>query len=413
MIACRSAVAGRIAASRPLLVGLILASLGLVLVSALRFQAPELLSQHKVLTDFDAFHIAGRMAGEGRAGATYHMRDMLDAQRAASGTQSFMPWTYPPPFTLMMQELARLPVGVAFALFTLTSFAFYLWVLRRIAGEAFVAVLVAILPAVLLNLRTGQNGFLIAGLAGAFLLAFRGRRAIAGVPLGLMIIKPHLAAGVGLVTLLQRRWTVLFVAAALAFGLLGLSTWVYGPGIWLDFHNAVNEASGFLAQGYYPLYRMSSIYAAAYTLGLGAMGAMVLQAAGALVALGLLGTACLRGLSWRYLAALTCAASLFVSPYGYDYDLTILGVGMAFIMPELLQRCSGSELLSLLVPSLLACGFGLGWTTVMRGEENPGDAGIALIAPVLVFLCWRTATLLRRHGSLRSWQGDGLSARFA
>lgn len=417
MIPCRSPVAGRIVASRPLLFAVIAASLVLVLVSALRFQAPELLAQHKVLTDFDAFHIAGRMASEGRAGETYHMREMLAAQQQASGVRGFMPWTYPPPFTLMMQGLASLPVGVAFALFTLTSFAFYLWVLRRIAGEAFLAVVVAIMPAVILNLRTGQNGFLIAGLIGAFLLAFRHNRTVAGLPLGLMIIKPHLAAGVGLVTLLQRRWPVLFAAGAVALLLLGLSTWAYGTGIWLDFRNGVEEASGFLAKGYYPLFRMSSIYASAYTFGLGAAGAMVLQVIGALAALGLLGWACLRGIAYRHLAALTCGASLFVSPYGYDYDLTILGVGLAFVIPGLLERCSGRDVLSLLLPSWFVCGFGLGWTTIMTVDTSVSIsadyAGVALIAPALVFLCWRTAWLLHRHSGVRTEAGEGLSASLA
>ncbi|MCJ2180621.1 glycosyltransferase family 87 protein [Novosphingobium album (ex Hu et al. 2023)] len=398
--------------SRPLLFALIAAGLVLALMSALLFQAPELLDRHKVLTDFDAFHIAGRLAADGRANAAYHIRDMLTAQREASGTQSFMPWTYPPPFTLMMQGLASLPIGLAFVFFTLSSFAFYLWVLRRIAGETFPAAIVAVMPAVILNLRTGQNGFLIAGLIGSFLLVSRDKRMAAGLPLGLLIIKPHLAAGVGLVTLLQRRWPVLCLAAAVALSLLGLSTWAYGMGIWSDFGSAVREASGFLAQGYYPLYRMSSIYAAAYTLGFGAAGAMALQVIGALAALGLLGWACLRGLAYRHLAALTCAASLFVSPYGYDYDLTILGVGLAFVIPDLLERCSGWEVLSLLLMSWFVCGFGLGWSAVVPEETRAESAGVTLIAPMLVFLCWRTARLLCRSndhatGSHTNWPAAG------
>ena len=402
---CRSPAVARVAASRPLLFALIGASLVLVLVSALRFQAPELLGQHKVLTDFDAFHIAGHMAAQGKAGQTYHMHDMLTEQRRTTGTRSFMPWTYPPPFTLLMQGFANLPVGVAFALFTLASYAFYLWILHRIAGKWFLAAIVAVLPAAILNLRTGQNGFLIAGLIGCFLLALRNRQTAAGLPLGLMIIKPHLAAGVGLITLLQRRWTVLVVAGCVALALLGLSTWVYGTGIWFDFANGVKEASAFLAAGYYPLFRMSSIYAAAYSLGLGAKASMGIQVIAAVSALGLLGWVCLRGVGYRYLAALTCVVSLFVSPYGYDYDLTILGVGLAFIIPDLFERCSGREILGLLLLAWFVCGFGLGWSTVMVKPNaavlpGPDEGGIALIAPALLVLCGRTSWLLRRRGKL-------------
>lgn len=409
---CRSPVVRRIATSGPIRIALICTSLLLVLISAVRFQAPEMLGQAKVLTDFDAFHIAGQMAKEGRADQTYHMREMLAAQREVSGTQSFMPWTYPPPFTLLMQGLAYVPIGMAFALFTLSSFAFYLWVLRRIAGEWWLAIIVAIMPVVLLNLRTGQNGFLIGGLIGCFLLAFRDGLRTSGVPLGLMVIKPHLAVGVGLIVLLKRRWSILVMAGLVAFALLGIATWSYGPGIWLDFRDAVKEASFFLSEGYYPLYRMSSIYASAFTFGLSALTAMALQATGAFLALCLLAKACLRGIDYHHLAAITCAASLFVSPYGYDYDLTILGVGLAFIIPDLLRRCSGRDVLPLLLLSWFVCGFGIAWTVGVSTSEQDqvieldgSHSGMALIAPALILLCWYIARLLRQPTEDASWNG--------
>jgi hypothetical protein len=392
-----------VASSNRLLCAVIIVGFLLVLGSAFRFQAPEILGYPRVLTDFDAFHIAGRMAAEGKASDTYHMRALLQAQRERTGTQGFLPWTYPPPFTLVVQGLARLPIGVAFALFTLTSFAFYLWVLHRIAGKWLPATVIAVMPTIILNLRTGQNGFLIAGLIGCFLLAFRDKRTIAGVPLGLMVIKPHLAVGIGVVSLLQRRWSLLAAAGLVALVLLGLSTWIYGVGIWADFGNAVGEARGFLAQGYYQLFRMISIYATAYTLGFSPTFAMALHAIVAVFALAVLGKACVSGVAYRYLAALTCGASLFVSPYAYDYDLAILGIALAFIMPDLLNRCSGREILCLLLLTWLVCGFGIGAKTVFSlGKQDAGvdfdtDASLSLIAPVLAFLCWFMAHLLRRQ----------------
>lgn len=413
----RHSIAARhVATSHRLLLAMIIAGVVLVLISAVRFQAPELLGAGKILTDFEAFHIAGRMAVEGRAADTYHTRSLLAAQREISGTQGFMPWTYPPPFTALMQVLASLPIGAAFVLFTLASFTFYVCVLHRIAGKWLPATLIAVMPTIVLNLRTGQNGFLIAGLIGCFLIAFRDKRTIAGLPLGLMVIKPHLAAGIGLAALLHRRWSVLAVAGLVAVILLSFSTWLYGAGIWADFGNAVGEAGGFLAKGYYPLFRMNSIYAAAYTLGFGASVAMILQAGGAIFALVLLGKACLVGTAYRHLAALTCAVSLFISPYGYDYDLTILGVALAFIVPDLLDRCSGREILILLLLTWFVCGYGIAWSTVMSMMMSDGldtgveldseNAGLSLIGPVLLFLCWFTAHLLRRESSLADRPSD-------
>ncbi len=83
---------------------------------------------------------------------------------------------------------------------------------------------------------------------------------------------------------------------------------------------------------------MTSPYSTALSLGAGPALAFALQGASALLALGLLGFAWYRRLPLRLLAACACAATLFVSPYAYDYDLTILGVGLALILPDLLQR---------------------------------------------------------------------------
>lgn len=387
--------------SRPLLVVLILVGCLAAGVAAVRFQAPELLGKPKVLTDFDAFHIAGRLAREGRVSEAYHAVSMVDAQMEMTGAVSFMPWTYPPPFTLAVEALATLPIGVAFLVFATASCAFYLWVLRRIAGPWLPGTAAAVAPAIVLNLSTGQNGFLIAGLIGAFLLAFRDNRRLAGLPLGLLIIKPHLALGVGLLVLMRRRWSVAVIAGAVALVLLAISTAVYGLAIWTDFRDAVREAGRYLAAGYYPLFRMNSVYAAAHSLGVAPAAAMALQAASAIASLGILGLACIKGVAFNRLAALACAASVCVSPYGYDYDLTVLGVGIAFIYPEIVARSGNRRFLAWFALTWLACGYGIGWgiaasdvsSSVKLGEDT---AGLSLTAPLLWLLFWLTYRILTR-----------------
>lgn len=408
----------RVATSRPILLAFIATAVMLVSVSAVRFQAPQAVGLKKVLTDFDAFHIAGQMAARGQAADAYHAEILLKVQHEISGTQSFMPWTYPPPFTLFVEGLSHLPIGMAYALFALLSFAFYLGVLHRIAGKWLPGVLVGVLPAVVVNLRTGQNGFLIAGLIGAFLLTFRDRRTIAGLPLGLMVIKPHLAVGVGLMALLRGRWSTLAVAALVTSGALAVSTWAYGWEIWSHFLGAVREAGEFLALGYYPLFRMNSIYAALYSYGLPAPVAMAGHALGALMAVGLLAWGCLSKLEFRFKAALVCAASLFVSPYSYDYDMAILGIALAFVLPYLLDRCSVGEMAGLLALSWLACGYGIGFDAILETVMSDKAEGVrlgediwpALIAPTLLFFCLSIRRLLGRSPST---EADAICHRLA
>lgn len=380
-----------LATSRPVLIAALAVSAMLALVSAVLFQAPGLLGRDKVLTDFDAFHIAGAMASHGQAEATYRASEMLAAQQAIAGDHLLLPWTYPPPYMLFVAGLAQLPVGLAYLLFVGASLLFYLMVLRRIAGDHLPGTLIAVLPAMLLTVRTGQNGFLIAGLIGAFLLAYPARRAGAGLPLGLMCIKPHLAAGIGLLALFGRRWIVMAVAAGVVLAAALASTLVFGPGIWTAFLGGVREAGDFLAAGYYQLPRMTSVYACVRSLGAPASVAFLLHGLGALVAVGLFLRLWRRGGEPRVLAAAACAMSLFVSPYNYDYDLTILGLAIAFVLPDLISRARSGELAGLLLLSWFATGYGFAVASLGESEWP------SLTAPALALLIAAAAAILERR----------------
>jgi hypothetical protein len=393
--------------SRPVLIAILAASAVLALVSAVLFQAPGVLGREKVLTDFDAFYVAGTMANRGEAAETYKATEMIIAQQAFTGTRSFMPWSYPPPFTLFVKGLAQMPIGLAYLLFVGSSFVFYLLVLRRIAGRYLPGVLVAILPTILLTVRTGQNGFLTAGLIGCFLLAFAQKRTVAGVPLGLMIIKPHFAAGIALLALMGGRWKTMAVAASIVAATLVVATAAFGTGIWPAFFGGMSEAGQFLMMGYYPLFRMSSIYASVWTLG-GSVGlAFILQAIGALAGLGVLVYVWRVRYEPHIVAAAACAASLLVSPYNYDYDLTILGLGIAFVLPDIVERVRRWELAGLLFLSWLATGYGLALNTVLEGSESGRDRIVtslgteihpSLTAPALLLLMAAGCVVLRRAG---------------
>ncbi len=401
MIAEPVPVIRQIGQSRLILSMLLLVAMLLVAISAIRFQAPELLGQDKVLTDFDAYHVAGTLAGRGDAADAYHAASMLEAQRELTGTAKLLPWTYPPPFTLFVDLLANLPVGLAYALFVVTSFGLYIGVLYRIAGPWLPGVLLAVMPTIFINLRVGQNGFLIAALIGAVLLAWRANKAVAGVPLGLMVIKPHLAAGVGLLALFGRRWEVLAMAALVAGFSMALATMAYGLNVWASFFGAVQEAGEFLAGGHYPLFRMNSVYAALLSWGLPSGWAMVGHLAGAVAALVLLIKASLSHVAFGQRAALICALSLFVSPYNYDYDLAILGIGLAFVAPDLSARASPRALGGVLALAWATCGYGIVVEGLLPEEMTVlGASGAwavpAIICPLLVALCWVTLRLVRQ-----------------
>lgn len=335
------------------------------------------LGAHHTLVDFDAFYITGQLVAEGRAAEAYDAATMAGIQRGLIGHEGFMPWTYPPQFDLLAALLPLLPRGIAYALFTGATFAAYLWLLARLAGPALAEVLLALVPPVYVSIAIGQNSFLTGALmAGFALLTLRGRRA-AGWPLGLLVIKPHLGLGLGLHALLSARWAVLGIALAIALASGALASWALGPGIWPAFRAGLDTAGRALAIDFYPFFRMTSVYALLHTLGVPPQMALWGQIAVALAACAAVAGAVLRRLPQRQALAVACFASALISPYLYDYDMTIVGVGFALIATDLLARSRLLERLLLLALAWVAGGWGMMHALATAGMDWADSAAVA------------------------------------
>jgi hypothetical protein len=372
------------------------------LLDTILFQAPDLLGKDRVFTDFNAFHIAGTMALEGRAADAYDADAMFTVQKAVTGTSSLMPWTYPPPYTLAMMALASLPLGIAYLLFLSATLSFFLLIVRQIAGIYLTGVVIAIAPVIFVIVRTGQNGFLTAGLIGWCLFAYVNRRSSGGIPLGLMIIKPHLGAGIAMLVLLNRDWRAITLAAAVVMAALAGSTLAFGLNIWPAFRGGVREAGEFLAAGSYPLFRMTSIYAFVRSLGVDPALAFGVHAAGAVAAIAVFTVVWCRSECPRIVAAAACCMSLFISPYSYDYDLTILGLAIAFVFPIIIEKARALELRFMLALCWVSTGYGLSRYLNLDGTSMGLDTqadrdqylSLALLPLLLLLLtAWR---ILRR-----------------
>lgn len=354
------------------------------------------------LIDFDAFRSAGRLVWRGEIAQAYHFATMVEAQRILGAPDAFLPWTYPPVFNLVVAPFAHLPRGLGYLLFTGGALAAYIVVLRRLAPQHLGALLALLFPAVAVTIACGQNGFLSGALVGTACLFLRRRDPRAGLPLGLMAIKPHLAVGFALHAALTRDWRTAGTAAGVAAASAGLATLILGPSVWAAFLDGVAEARIFLEQGFYPLFRMISAYAVVRTLGAPASVAMAAQVGVALFALGLVALAIRRRMPTAQVIGFTAVASLLVSPYAYDYDLPILGVGLALLAPDLLALTTSRERMAVFALVWVASGWGLVMTGLLRfwyGEDRmPLGAmplslgGLALIT--LVGLIWQ---VLRRR----------------
>ncbi|MFT4119463.1 glycosyltransferase family 87 protein [Bradyrhizobium sp.] len=300
--------------------------------------------QGRELADFDAFHIVAQRIWLGDLDQVYHFDALLKMQMEASGGMTgFMPWTYPPQFGLLLAPLAFLPVGIGYLLFTAATLALYLATLRRIAGNNFAQVLVVLFPALAITIGCGQNGFLTGALIGVVCLNSDRRQILAGLALGAMVIKPHLAIAAGVYLLAARRWTALATAMAVVLASSLLCTLLFGWEIWTAWLGAIRESASFLEQGFYPLFRMVSGYAALYKAGAPPSVAFWGQAAIAALALLAVVLGVVRAIPPAAALGITAMVSVMISPYAYDYDLPILGIGLALLLPDLARMASPRE----------------------------------------------------------------------
>jgi hypothetical protein len=289
---------------------------------------------HPLGNDFVGFWSAARLAAEGRPEAAYDENAIRAVHQVAvpGMIEFYQPWLHPPTFLLVVFPLGLMPYLPALAVFMAASVALWAVLIRCMFADPRAWVVAAAFPAGLLNFGNGQNGFITAGLAGFALLAVDRRPVWAGVPIGLLAIKPHLAVLFPLALVARRRWRTFVAAAATAVCFTALSVAVFGWATLLAFLHSLTTVRSLLDNHHLQLFQIPSVCASALSFGLPLWGAIVLHSAVAL------GAAVCVWVSWRAedasseakLATLS-AASLLVSPYIFFYDLTWTGLALAWL----------------------------------------------------------------------------------
>ena len=358
-----------------MVLGLLVALIGL---TALRIGLPELFGVDEVSADYMIFHQVGELANLGRIAEAYDAPAFMGYQASRTNSAVFMTWTYPPHFNLPLQGFALFGVGWGYLLFTGSSFALFVWSMMRLSQDATTWVLPLVLPALVINLLTGQNGFLTAGLMALFArLSLTEQRGKAGFVLGLLTYKPHLGLGLGLAALLRGGWRMVAMATLTLLVLLLLATFLYGSGIWSAFRNSVSTSGTILEAGEYKLARMITPFALFSSVGLAPSIAILFQGGFALLGLLTLAWATLKGWQLRHVIVLAILSGTTLSPYAYDYDLCVLAPALALAYQAIKTELTVILRAVLAASLLLATGYGL-TTALFAGAL--GDAGFGLPA---------------------------------
>jgi alpha-1,2-mannosyltransferase len=262
---------------------------------------------------------------------------MLLAERAAVGGQNLhlVAWFYPPTFLLIVLPFALVPYIWALAGWTVATLTAYLGVLRKIAPRKETVWLALAFPGTWINLINGQNGLLTAALFGGGLLYLEQQPVLAGVLFGLLVIKPQLAITVPLVLVVSRRWRCLVAATVSSLVTVALSLLAFGPAIWRTFFNSIWIPRRIvLDRGEIHYYKQQSVFAVARLWGLSLPTAYTIQAVATLSAVVVLLWLWTDRCSYRLKAAALVVCALLATPYLFDYDLTLLGIGIAWLAIE-------------------------------------------------------------------------------
>jgi alpha-1,2-mannosyltransferase len=236
-------------------------------------------------------------------------------------------YSYPPVTLLYTWLFALFPYPVAVAGWLAGTAALFAAAarpyLRPLGMPGWVALLA---PASLVNFWAGHYGFLIGALWLAAWHHLPRRPALAGVLIGLMIVKPHLALLAPIMLAWRREWIAIATAAATA-GLLALaSALAFGPELWITYLTETARLQAAMVDdlGTFHITMMPTLVPSAMQLGAGHGLAILVQAAVGLGAIALLLARMPRDSKAAGLAG--AAATFLVLPYAFNYDMTVIGL---------------------------------------------------------------------------------------
>lgn len=366
-------------------------------------------------TDFQIFHKVGELVWQGTLGAAYDLTRFARIEAIATGQPGMAAsWAYPPQFDLVAAVLGLGPIVPMYVIFILATLVAYLAVLWRLGRERAGWTLAFAFPAIMINTATGQNGFITGALIGWFALAWLREDPKAGIPLGLMVIKPHLAVGLVALTLLRRRYSVIAWAAGCVAATSLLATLALGPGVWSHFLKGAHEAGAVLQSGSLHFFRMTSVYTASRTLGIGYGPAMALHAGVAALGFVALWWLSRARVGEEIVLGFAVLTTLLVSPYVYDYDFTIFGVALALLAPALAQSHRAAETLLVWAAAWVVCGWGFAGifgmvvnSTTLQSAPDPAMPSLpGVIYPLLAFGLLRVAARGAQEVDADAWQGQ-------
>ena len=186
--------------------------------------------------DFLNFWMYGRAAFDTDPGRFYDVDLYNAALRAfAGGAYPGQTWSYPPSVMLIAWPFGALTYLQALAVWTAGTATFFLWAAGRLIADRTLLAVLIFSPAAVLCLISGQSSFLTAGMMILIFIWLDRRPVLAGVLIGLLVIKPQLGLFFPVILIASGRWRVFFAAAVTAIAIMLVTGLAFGPKVWIDY----------------------------------------------------------------------------------------------------------------------------------------------------------------------------------
>jgi hypothetical protein len=274
--------------------------------------------------DFVNYWSAPFLALHGRAQEIYDFHAFHAFEQSVTGPNiGFYHYSYPPVLLLLTLPLALMSYVPALGAWLVATWYGFYRALKLACGEGALLLSLAT-PALFVNAVGGQNGALTAALLCGGLLLLDRRPVVAGVLLGCLAYKPHLALLLPFALIAGRRWLTIVATGTTAALLVIASAALFGPQRWLDYgHNLAILRVVILEDGTGVWHRMLSVFVFARRLGADVGTAYVLQGAFAAFSAFIVARSWWRDDPAPIRNALVIVGTCLTTPYLQDYDLVM------------------------------------------------------------------------------------------
>lgn len=337
--------------------------------------------------DFVNYWSGAVLAARGQWRTVYDFAAFHAFQRATvGGPIDLYHYSYPPVMLMLSAPLALLPYAAALALWSAAGWSAFALVLRRLWPSPSSTLYALAVPAVFVNLMSGQNGLFSAAIIGGGLATLPRRPVLAGALFGaLFACKPQLALLLPLALLAERNWRALAALLCAALVLAAATLPLYGWPIWSAYAERVAILRHAVLENGATWPYMPSIFVMARRLAAPILAAYAAQAAASIgLAALVLWTWSRRNLPRATKNAILVLCLLLATPYVQNYDLAVAALVPVWMLSSRPSDAPKRGWVVLAAAALLAAPAMVALLARVSGVQ----LGWMLLAPAL-WLCAR------------------------